>query len=144
MISDTCVELPRWMHVGANVVVVTSNRHHADVVEVGVVSRILARDIVIADTNGAELQRVHRSDYRQREDHYERWSRERWDSSTAFVFRADDPRAVAAGAKVVMRRNVKHLKDAVDNVGIGTAADVFDAIAAAAAHLAGLARERPW
>ncbi|TDZ94797.1 hypothetical protein [Mycobacteroides salmoniphilum] len=136
--------LPGWMMVGANVVVVTSNRHHADVVQVGVVSRVLARDIVIADTNGAELERVHRSDYRQREDHYERWSRGRWDSSAAYVFRADDPRAVAAGAKAVMRRNVKHLKDSVGKVDIGTAADAFDAIAAAAAHLAGLARERPW
>ncbi|PVB16409.1 hypothetical protein DDJ71_19690 [Mycobacteroides abscessus] len=142
--TDVADGLPGWMTAGANVVVVTSNRHHADVVQVGVVSRILARDIVIADTNGADLQRVHRSDYRQREDHYERWSRERWDSSTAFVFRADDPRAVAAGAKAVMRRNVKHLKDAVDNVDIGTTADVFDAIAAAATHLAGMARERPW
>lgn len=135
------VAQPDWLTVGAAVVLVIENRYQRDRVRTGTVRRILGRDIVVVDAKGEEIDRLRRSDYHAQTDHFERWSRSGWDSTLRYMYRADDPRAVAAAEKDVRLRHVDHLKAAISKVDIGTAPEVFDNIAATATKLGAMARE---
>lgn len=141
MISDTCVELPCWMHVGANVVQVRPDRYHGDIVSSGTVSRILARDIVVVGAGGSELVRFRRNDYNQRDDEYYRSSGYgTWHGITHRMYRADDPRAVTAIYRSKVRGGVKLLKKAIDSIDDPASPETPDALDAIAAHAAKLAR----
>lgn len=142
MTTDTREGLPDWLTVGATVVQVHDRRHYGQTVITGTVHRILARDVVVLNSEGAELTRFRRTDYVLRNDYFRRSSSSYAYADWVYLYRADDPRAVAARAKANMQIDIRRLKEAVDKIDTDSGAEAFAEIAAAAAKLAGQVRER--
>ncbi|MFV8274946.1 hypothetical protein [Mycobacteroides abscessus] len=74
MTTDTREGLPDWLTVGAKVVQVHDRRHYGQTVITGTVHRILARGVVVLNSEGAELTRFRRTDYVPSNDYFRRRS----------------------------------------------------------------------
>lgn len=147
MTSDAYDGLPDWMTVGAQVLQVLNRRYYGAIVTSGRVHRVLARDVVVIDDEGVALTRFRRTDYEANRDLFRRRATNYHYADYVYLYRADDPRAIALQRQSAIMDGLGRLVGAVGKLpsdfGSLTADTpcALDAIAAAAAKLAGLIRE---